>query len=171
MSAMKTAGFVLFAIILSLPLFTQEFQPLPAPPSIVGVPFYLDSAAGELKKLATEPYKNNDPVPGVITMKQTMEIKGAASAFRVPSHDKIVFVYDATILPRLYRFTVHGNRRKFEYGKVSVRNSTPIDGITVSVSRYKETAFQFSADQPLEPGEYAILFGDRIYTFGVDDKK
>ncbi len=56
MSAMKTAGFVLLVIILAAPLFAQDFQPLPAPPKVVGVPFYLDSAAGELKKLANEPF-------------------------------------------------------------------------------------------------------------------
>ena len=107
----------------------------------------------------------------MITMKQSVEIKGAASAFRVPSQNKIVFVYDATTLPRVYKFAVRGNKRKFEYGKVSVRSSTPIDGLPISVSRYKDAAFQFSADQPLEPGEYAILFADKLYTFGVDGKK
>ena len=66
---------------------------------------------------------------------------------------------------------VRGKERKFEYGKVSVRSSTPIDGLPISVSRYKDAAFQFSADQPLEPGEYAILFADKLYTFGVDGKK
>jgi hypothetical protein len=156
---------------LAVPLFAQDFQPLPAPPNVVGVPFYLDSSAGELKKLATEAYKNHDPVPGIFTMAKTVEVKGAASAFRIPSHNKIVFVYDATTIPRLYKFTVNGSKRKFEYGKVNVRNSTPVEGLSVSVSRYKETAFQFSSDQPLEPGEYAIVFGERIYSFGVDDKK
>lgn len=172
MSAMKTAGFVILAVILAVPLFAQDFQPLPAPPNVVGVPFYLDSSAGELKKLLTEPYKNNDaPGVSVLPRKRSVEVKGAASAFRVSSQNKIVFVYDATTTPRLYKFTVNGNKRKFEYGKVSASSSTPIDGITISVSRYRDTAFQFSSDQPLEPGEYAIVFSDHIYTFGVDDKK
>ena len=51
MSAMKTAGFFIFVIILAVPLIAQDFQPLPAPPKVIGVPFYLDSSAGELKKL------------------------------------------------------------------------------------------------------------------------
>lgn len=170
---MKTAGFVILVIIFALPLFAQDFQPLPAPPNIVGVPFYLDSSAGELKKLATEPYKEHhsggSPFNNTIT--RNVQIEGKASAFRIPSHDRIVFVYDATTLPRLYKFAVKGSKREFPYEKGNVRNSTPIDGINVSVSRYKGTAFQFSADQSLEAGEYAIIFGDRIYTFGVDDKK
>lgn len=165
---MKTAGFVLLVIILAVPLFAQDFQPLPAPPDVVGVPFYLDSSAGELKKLANEPYKEHAHYGIKITWNVQME--GKSSAFRIPSHNKIVFVYDATTLPRLYKFTVKGSKREFPYEKGDQRNSTAIDGITVSVSRYKETAFQFSSDQPLEPGEYAIVFGDRIYTFGVDDK-
>jgi hypothetical protein len=150
-------------------LFAQDAA-LPAPPDTVGVPYYLDSAAAQLKKLNTEPYKKHDPVPGVIPMTQTVEVKGSASALRVPSQDKILFVYDATTMPRLYKFTVNGSNRKFAYGKVSVRNSTPIEGLTISVSRYKETAYQLSADQPLSPGEYAIVFADRIFTFGVDGK-
>ncbi len=172
MSAMKTAAFVILVIILAAPLFAQDFQPLPAPPSVVGVPFYLDVSAGDLKKLANEAYKEHasgGAFGNTVTRNVLME--GKTSAFRIPSHNKIVFVYDATTLPRLYKFTVKGSKREFPYSKGNLRNSTPIDGITVSVSRYKGTALQFSSDQPLEPGEYAILFGDRIYTFGVDDKK
>jgi hypothetical protein len=172
MSAMKTSAFVILVIILAVPLFAQDFQPLPAPPNVVGVPFYLDSSAGELKKLATEPYKEHASVrPFSNTVTQNVLMEGTTSSFRIPSHNKIVFVYDATILPRLYKFTVKGSKREFPYEKGNRRDSTPIDGITVSVSRYKEAALQFSSDQPLEPGEYAIVFADRIYTFGVDDKK
>jgi len=168
---MKTWQCVISAIILAVSLHAQDFQPLPAPPVVVGVPFYLDRSAGELKKLAIEPYKNHDPSPGIFTMAQAVEVKGAASAFRISSQDKIVFVYDATTIPRLYRFTVHGSKRKFEYGKVNARNSTLVEGLPITVSRYKETAYQFSADAPLPPGEYAILFADRLYTFGIDEKK
>lgn len=173
MSAMKTAAFVTLAIILAVPLFAQDFQPLPAPPNVVGVPFYLDSSAGELKKLPNEPYKEHASGGGPFsqTVTQNVQMEGKTSAFRIPSHNKIVFVYDATTLPRLYKFTVKGSKREFPFEKGNLRNSTPIDGITVSVSRYKETALQFSSDQPLEPGEYAIIFGNRIFTFGVDDKK
>ena len=173
MSAMKTSAFVILVIILAVPLFAQDFQPLPAPSTVVGVPFYLDSSAGELKKLANEPYKERASGGPFMnsTLTRNVEMEGRTSAFRIPSHNKIVFVYDATTLPRLYKFTVKGARRDFPYEKGNLRNSTPIDGITVSVSRYKETAFQFSSEQPLEPGEYAIVFGDRIYTFGVDEKK
>ncbi len=172
MSAMKTAGFVILVIILAAPLFAQDFQPLPAPPNVVGVPFYLDSSAGELKRLANEPYKEHGSAGFMSnTLTRMVQMEGKTSAFRIPSHNKIVFVYDATTLPRLYKFTVKGSKREFPYEKGNLRNSTPIDGITVSVSRYKETAFQFSSDQPLEPGEYAIVFGEHIYTFGVDDTK
>jgi len=170
---MKTSVFVILAITLAVPLFAQDFQPLPAPPNVVGVPFYLDTSAGELKKLANEPYKEHasqgNPLTNAFT--RNVQMEGTTSAFRIPSHNKIVFVYDATTLPRLYKFTVKGSKREFPYEKRDQRNSTAIDGITVSVSRYKETAFQFSSDQPLEPGEYAIVFGDHIYTFGVDDRK
>ena len=171
MSTMKSWQCVIPAIILAVSLYAQDFQPLPAPPDVIGVPFYLDRSASQLKKLATEPYKNHDPVPGVFTMTQSVEVKGAASAFRISRQDKIVFVYDATTIPRLYKFTVHDSKRKFDYGKVNARNSTPVEGLPISVSRYKETAYQFSADEPLTPGEYAILFADHLYTFGVDEKK
>ena len=172
MSAMRTTGFVLLLTILATPLFAQDFQPLPAPPSVVGVPFYLDMSVGELKKLPNEPYKEHASLRAFSnTVTQNVQMEGTTSAFRILSHNKIVFVYDATTLPRLYKFTVKGSKREFPYSKGDRRNSTPIDGVAVSVSRYKGTALQFSADQPLEPGEYAIVFADHIYTFGVDDKK
>ncbi len=169
---MKILGFVMLAIILAAPVFAQDVQSLPAPPSVVGVPFNLDSSAGQLRKLPTELYKDND-APGVSTFPRTrsVEVKGAASAFRVSGENKIVFVYDATDIPRLYQFTANGNKRKFEYAKVRASSSTPIDGIAISVSRYEATAFQLSSDQPLGPGEYALVFPDHIYTFGVDGKK
>jgi|SRR5215469_1736528 len=165
---MKIALFI--AAFIGVASLLAQDAALPAPPDTVGVPYYLDSAASQLKKLPTEPYKKHDPVPGVITVTQTVNIKGSASAFRVPAENKIVFVYDATTMPRLYKFTVNGSNRKFSYGKVSVRGSTPIEGLPISVSRYKDTAYQISADQPLAPGEYAIVLADRIFTFGVDGK-
>jgi len=170
MCAMRVYVLFIAAFVGSAFLLAQDAA-LPAAPAEVGVLFYLDRANGQLKKLATEPYKNHDPVPGIFTMAQTVEVKGSASAFRISSHDKIVFVYDATTIPRLYKFTVHGSNRKFEYGKVNTRNSTPADGLPITVSRYKETAYQFSSDRPLEPGEYAIVLADRIFVFGVDEAK
>jgi hypothetical protein len=170
MCAMRVFALFIAAFIGVASLLAQDAA-LPAAPAEVGVPFYLDRADGQLKKLAIEPYKSHDPVPGIFTLAQTVEVSGAASAVRIASQDKIVFVYDATTIPRLYRFTVRGNKRKFEYGKVNTRNSTPVDGLPITVSRYKETAYQFSCDLPLEPGEYAIVLADRIFAFGVDKAK
>jgi len=173
MSAMKTAAFVALILVFPSSLFAQDFAPLPPPPDVVGVPFYLDLSVSELKKLATEPYKEHASGGGPFspTLTRNVQMEGKASAFRIPSHNKIVFVYDATTMPRLYKFTVKGSKREFPYQKGNLRNSTPIDGIPVSVSRYKGTALQFSSDAPLDPGEYGIVFADRIYTFGVDEKK
>jgi hypothetical protein len=174
MTAMKARRFIVFFVVLAVPLLAQDFQPLPAPPAEVGVPFYLDTTAGELKKLAMEPYKehnNAGPITTLSGVTKSVQMEGASSSFRIPSHDKIVFVFDATTFPKLYKFEVHGKKREFPYSKVSKHDSTAIDGISISVSRYKDTAYQFSTDQPLAPGEYAIVFADRIYTFGVDDKK
>ncbi len=124
MSAMKTAAFVIFVIIFAAPLFAQDFQPLPAPPSVVGVPFYLDMSAGELKKLANEPYKEhasvNNPFSNTVT--RNVQMEGKASAFRIPNQNKIVFVYDPTTLPRLYKFMVKSSKREFPYQKGNVRN-------------------------------------------------
>jgi len=173
---MKTAAFVALIVVFSVSSFAQDFQPLPAPPDVIDVPFYLDMSVGELKKLPNEPYKEHAG-GGSLSKTFTVEMKEKASSFRIPAHNKISFVYDATTIPRLYKFTVKGSKREFPYDKRSYgffgnsSRDSHIDGIAVSVSRYKETAFQFSSDQPLDPGEYAIIFADRIYTFGVDEKK
>ena len=152
-------------------LFAQDAT-MPAPPAEVGVPFYLDSAAGQLKKLTTEPYKeHNGSGPFVYNAPQTVQVEGIASAFRVPYQSKVVFVFDATTVPRLYHFTVHHKKREFQFATASPRNETRVEGLPITVSRYRETAYQFSADSPLEIGEYAILFGSRVYTFGVDAPK
>jgi hypothetical protein len=171
---MKVFSFTVFLMFLAASLCTQDSQALPAPPDVVGVPFYLDTVAGELKKLPTEPYKghnNAGPFTVLAGVTESVQVQGPASSFRIPIQDKIIFVFDATNFPKVYKFTVNGKRREFRFGKVSQHNSTPIEGLPISVSRFKDTAYQFSTDQPLDAGEYAIVFADRIYTFGVDEKK
>ena len=171
MNAMKLPRVAVFLMVLAVSSLAQDFQPLPAPPDVVGVPFYLDSSAGALKKLPAEPYKEHDGRgPFTLNAPQTVQMQGAASAFRIPGHNKIVFVFDATNIPKLYKFSVHGKKREFEYAKVGTRSSTPNDGLPINVSRYKGTAYQLSTDQPLTAGEYAIVLGNQIYSFGVDDK-
>jgi hypothetical protein len=173
MSAMKTWQCVISAIILAVSLYAQDFQPLPAPPDVIGVPFYLDRSASELKKLASEPYKEHTGAAVFnSTVTTSVQLQGTASAFRIPAQEKIVIVFDATTMPRLYKFTVNGKKREFPFTKGNQRNSTPIDPLSISVSKYKGgAAYQFSADEPLTPGEYAILFAGRLYTFGIDEKK
>jgi hypothetical protein len=173
MYGMKIWPAALVAVVFSLSLYAQDFQPLPPPPDVVGVPFYLDTAAGELKKLTTEPYRQHSNAgPFNLTPTISVQMQGSASPFRVPSHDKIVFVFDATIMPKLYRFTVNGKKREFAFEKESQRNTTPIDGLSTSVSKYSGgSAYQLSADERLSPGEYALVFADRIFTFGVDETK
>ncbi len=107
----------------------------------------------------------------MFTMVQAVQVKGTASAFRIPSQTRLCSSMTPPPYPGSTSSRYNGRKRKFEYGKVNTRNSTPVEGLPISVSRYKETSFQFSSDQPLESGEYAILFADKIYTFGVDDKK
>jgi len=176
MCAMKPAAFLALILVSAVSLFAQDFAPLPPPPDVVGVPFYLDMSVSELKKLSPEPYKEHAGGSG-LNKTFTVEMQGKTSSFRIPAHNKIAFVYDATTMPRLYKFTVKGSKREFPYEKRAYAffgnssHDSPIDGIAVSVSRYKETAYQFSSDQPLDPGEYAIIFGAKIYTFGVDEKK
>ena len=104
-------------------------------------------------------------------MTSTVQVEGGASDFRIPSQMKIVFVYDATTMPKLYKFTVKGKKREFAFETGNANNIKPVAGLAISVSRYSATAFQFSADQPLDAGEYAILFAYNLYTFGVGGKK
>jgi hypothetical protein len=174
MSAMKITHLLILSIILGSSLSAQDAQ-LPPPPEIVAVPFYLDNTAHELKKLPKEPYKEHKGAPTVSFTNAfiiSAQVQGNASELRIPSQDKIVFVFDATTVPRLYKFTQSGKKREFAYEKGNQRNATPIPGLPVTVSKYKGgSAYQFSADERLAGGEYGIVFGENIYTFGVDDKK
>jgi len=171
---MKITNLLISVIILAASVSAQNAQ-LPPPPDVVAVPFYLDNTAHELKKLPKEPYKEHRGAPAFSmtnAFNASAQVQGNASELRVPSQDKIVFVFDATTVPRLYKFNVSGKKREFAYEKGNQRNSTPIPGLPITVSKYKGGgAYQFSADEPLAPGEYGIVFGDSIYTFGVDEKK
>lgn len=142
---MKIARCVILVIILAVPSFPQSSQPLPAPPNVVGVPFYLDSLAGELKKLASEPYQEHAHYGIKITW--NVQTKGTSSALRIPSHNRIVFVYDATTLPRLYKFTVKGSKREFPYerGTSAIRLRS-----TASPSASQDTR-KLPSNSPLTP--------------------
>ncbi|MGA9528562.1 MAG: hypothetical protein WBS24_10640 [Terriglobales bacterium] len=174
MTAMKIINLLILSIILAISLFAQEAQ-LPPPPDVVAAPFYLDNTAHELKKLPKEPYKEHKGAPAVSFTNAfivSAQVQGGASELRIPSQDKIVFVFDATTVPRLYKFAQSGKKREFAYQKGNQRNSTPIPGLPITVSKYKGgSAYQFSADDRLSAGEYGIVLGDSIYTFGVDEKK
>jgi len=170
---MKITNLLISAVILAASLSAQDAQ-LPPPPDVLAVPFYLDNTSHELKKLPKEPYKEHKGAPvfsstnGFIMRAQ---VQGDASELRIPSQDKIVFVFDATTVPRLYKFKVSGKKREFDYEKGNERNATPIPGLPITVSKYKPSAYEFSADEKLAAGEYGIVLGDGIYTFGVDEKK
>ncbi len=174
MNAMKITHLSILSIILASSLSAQDAQ-LPPPPEVVAVPFYLDNTAHELKKLPKEPYKEHKGAPAVSFTNAfiiSAQVQGNASELRIPSQDKIVFVFDATTVPRLYKFTQSGKKREFAYEKGNQRNAIPIPGLPVTVSKYKGgSAYQFSADERLAAGEYGIVFGENIYTFGVDEKK
>ena len=171
---MKITNLLIFAIIAAASLSAQDAQ-LPPPPDAVGVPFYLDNTAHALTKLPKEPYKEHKGAPAFSmtnAFNVSAQVEGTASTVRIPRQDKIVFVFDATTVPRLYKFNVSSKKREFAYEKGNQRNATPIPGLPITVSKYKGgAAYQFSADDPLAPGEYGIVFGDSIFTFGVDEKK
>jgi hypothetical protein len=68
----------------------------------------------------------------------------------------------------LYRFDQEKNKRQFEIETAMRGKIQPIKGLPVQVETFGERSYKLVPAAPLTPGEYAIIIGEELYTFGVD---
>ena len=144
---------------------------LPEPDSI-GVFFYLDPGSQTLKRLPKEEWKRHRGAH-FSTVTEDIDVPGAGSSFRIASHDKATFVFkvfkdeDAGKM-KLFHFDVKGQGRQYELAKWHGRDSTQNTGIPINVSKFGESSYALTPENPLQPGEYAIAMGQWVFTFSVN---
>jgi hypothetical protein len=161
----------LLAVLALLSVVSQAQAPAkPADPDVIGVIYSLDPSSHELKRLPSDTWKTHQ-AHAFAKVTSQVRLEGAASAFRFAGGDKITLVFsavgEAATRVRAYSCVVKDGRRECDLAKFG-RGSTPAPGVPTSLARYGESSYKLTPDQPLNPGEYAVVFDDKVFTFGVD---
>jgi hypothetical protein len=161
---------LVFVSLFVLPLCLCKAQTAPAKPvepTAIGVVYHLDSTSQELKPLPDEQWKQT--YHGSDPCYTSIEVSGVRSSFRLKVDDKLEFVFKTGSPEKvsLYHFDVNKKRRRFDFD-MGRPGSHPIKGLPVEVSAFGEKSYRLLPKSPLDPGEYAIIIADEVYTFGVD---
>jgi hypothetical protein len=161
----------LLAVLALLSITSQAQAPAkPADPELIGVIYSLDPASHELKRLPSDTWKTHQ-AQGFAKVTSQARIEGVASAFRIAGGDKITLVFSAVgedaMKVHAYSCVVKEARRECDLAKFG-RGSTPAPGVPASLAKYGESSYKLTPDQPLNPGEYVVVFNDKVFTFGVD---
>jgi len=164
----------LLAVLVVLSIASQAQAPAkPADPDLIGVVYSMDPASHELKRLPSDTLKTHQ-AQGFAKVTVMARIDGAASTFRIAGGDKITLVFsavgEAAMKVRAYSCVVKEGRRECDIAKFG-RGSTPAPGVSASLAKYGDSSYKLTPDQPLTPGEYAVVFDDKVFTFGVDAAK
>jgi hypothetical protein len=191
-----TISLCLTALIGYAPKAFAQAQPTPAPdstkdqpaatdkphePDVLGVVFYLDSAAQTITPLPREYWSS------VATGRTTgfasgsaigsLQFPGSHSSFRVHAIDKTEFVFNLADPSHVQLFSCRENleKRVRIIDTVSVTKSgafhptftnTPIAGIDIQIVRYGASSYKLIA-KDLAAGEYMILTGSAAYSFFI----
>jgi hypothetical protein len=155
--------------------FAQNKVMLPAEPDAMNVFFHLDASKETLRRLPSETWKRHTG-SGFASVTYSLKLDGAASSYRISQDDKMVFVFRpleklSENQPKLFRCTVKGEGREVETGKYKHRDFVPNQGLTLAITKFGDSSYQFTPEAALEPGEYVLTTSDHVYSFGVDAKK
>jgi hypothetical protein len=152
-------------------------------PEYVGVFYYYDSGAHSLKELPVDDYRIHTLVPLTVfsNVRWKIRVPHKSSSFQVESGGKPSFVFQNSevLNVRLFQFSINDDEREFEKEKGKVNrgfysnsslNLTSNPGLPVDVSKFGD-AYKITPAAPLEPGEYALTTGERLFTFGIGETK
>ena len=148
----------------------QSASSKPLEPTSIGVVFFLNSSSQTLKPLQDEAWKAQGN--GFFTATGSIQVSGESSSVRIAASDKTEFVFNIEHPQnaRLYRFTQKKHQRYFEIVKISHggRTRENLPGIPVDITKFGESSYRLVPQSPLSPGEYVILTGPKIFSFGID---
>jgi hypothetical protein len=147
----------------------QSASSAPVEPPSIGVVYFLASDQ-TLKPLPEEQWKAKGS--GVFTATGSIEVSADRSSLRLASNDKTDFVFNIGTPEhvKIYRFTSDEKHktRKFELVKIKGRTRETINGIPADITKFGGSSYRLVPRSPLAPGEYAVLTGSKIFSFGID---
>jgi hypothetical protein len=166
----------------------------PPEPDTVGI-FYLDVGSQKLVALPSEKFKavsytetfrgvsrSGDTISGVRGGSWFYSVSGAQSAFRIVAAPGTTFVFRTPVkgineglyYVELFRLVVQKEKRTFlRTEKLVWYQQTGLQPLSserteVTMQVLGNSCYQITPKSPLRPGEYALVMGNAIYTFGVD---
>jgi hypothetical protein len=157
-------------LVLSLNVCSAQSAPgKPVEPTAIGVAFRLVPSSQELKPLPDEQWKAKGKV-GWVTVTGNIIISRNSSSFRIKAGEKteFVFISGTPENARLYRFDQKKDERQLELVKRKGREQETFQGIPFELTKFGESSYKLAPKTALEPGEYAIALGGKIFTFGID---
>ncbi|MGA3159666.1 MAG: hypothetical protein ABSC77_00500 [Terracidiphilus sp.] len=168
---MRNLVFVLL-LVLSLGICSaQTTSTKPVEPAAIGVIFRLDPSTQGFKPLPNEQWKAKGKA-GWTTATGFLIVSGESSTFRIKAGEstEFVFILGNPESVSIYRFDQKKNERQFEMVKLrsNGRERENIPGIPTDLTKYGDTSYKLVPKSPLTPGEYAIEFGNKVFTFGID---
>jgi len=146
-----------------------------AEPEAFGVFFYLDSAAGTLKRLPQEEFRRHTST-GFSTITQSVKVSGEASQFHVAGDVQPTFVFrvfkdEEASRAKLFQFNSKGSDREYDLSKWHRKESTTNTGLPLNIAKFGQSSFKVTPESPLAPGEYALTLGPTVFTFSVSGNR
>jgi hypothetical protein len=104
-----------------------------------------------------------------------IEVAGAHSPVRITSGKPIEFVFkvEHPESVKLRQSAQGKNERMFVIVRSHGAGSTEevIPSIPATLTKYGESSYKLAPDSILAAGEYAITYGSKVMTFGIDGNK
>lgn len=188
---MKTRALVAFLVTMAMAAGTLKAQNNPDGNAQVVEPQYVNSFYAltpngnlidlEYKTVALHP--RSWAVPGYASVKMVADLKPSQSPIRLPASSQFVVrglvnVNPATVY-ELRQLKDSKNHREFvmsqAHGSIVGGAVNPEEGaIPIRFEEYGSSSFRIIPEQPLAPGEYALMVRGRysqLFCFGVDGGK
>ena len=173
---------LLLVVALNLLKGQQSDTTKPVEPDRLGPVFYLDPSDHTIKALPKEQWESFAKAKMGFqsnTQKQSIRIPGESSSFRVIASDTTEFVFKVgspetvklygcsqNVKKRLRQVDVRETTYKFVPFKGPTGTEQRLPGIPTKLTKYGESSYKLSAER-LAPGEYAIVNGDDVFSFGI----
>ena len=166
---MRKLAFLLAFVL--CPAFCQS-PTKPIEPDILGVAFLLDSTNQALKPLADEHFKSQIKRSGWTWVNGVIVVDGEHSTVRIAGGKQIEFVFkvEHPESVKLYQATVEKNQRIFTVVKShgAGTHEETVPSIDAVLTKYGDSSYKLVPQSPLVPGEYAVMYGRKVMTFGID---
>ena len=135
----------------------------------IGVAYVLDPASQTLKRLPDQPWATQRVGDSAL-----IEVSGERSPFRIQGYKpEFVFKIGSPQDARIFAFAKDEKDRKnvkrwFSLVHFSGKTTQTSPGLDSDITKFGDSSYKIVVLPVLQPGEYAVVLGARVFTFGID---